>query len=52
VLARGKFERAAFDGRAEAFVVLIAERGLRVQDPAPTPGATADPDDDYLVALA
>jgi len=38
--------------RDEAFVALIAERGLRVEDPAPTPGATNDPDDDYLVALA
>jgi putative PIN family toxin of toxin-antitoxin system len=52
VLGRTKFERAASDGRGEAFVALIAERGLRVDDPAPTPGATADPDDDYLVALA
>jgi uncharacterized protein len=52
VLGRDKFERAASDGRAEAFVALIAERGIRVEDPAPTPGATDDPDDDYLVALA
>jgi len=52
VLARDKFARAASDGRAEAFVVLIAERGFRVEDPAPIPGATDDPDDDYLVALA
>jgi putative PIN family toxin of toxin-antitoxin system len=52
VLGRDKFERAASDGRGEAFVALIAERGVRVEDPAPTPGVTADPDDDYLVALA
>jgi putative PIN family toxin of toxin-antitoxin system len=52
VLGRTKFERAASDGRGEAFVALIAERGLRVDDPAPTPVATDDPDDDYLVALA
>jgi uncharacterized protein len=52
VLGRDKFQRAASDGRAEAFVALIAERGVRVEDPAPTPGVTADPDDDYLVALA
>lgn len=52
VLGRDKFERAASDGRAEAFVALIAERGVRVEDPAPIPGATDDPDDDYLVALA
>ena len=52
VLGRAKFERAASDGRGEAFVALIAERGVRVDDPAPTPGATDDPDDDYLVALA
>ena len=52
VLSRDKFERVASDGRAEAFVVLISECGLRVADPAPTPGATDDPDDDYLVALA
>lgn len=52
VLGRDKFARAASDGRGEAFVALIAERGVRVEDPAPTPGATEDPDDDYLVALA
>jgi len=52
VLARRKFERAASDGRAEVFVALVAERGLRLEDPAPAPGATEDPDDDYLVALA
>jgi len=52
VLGRDKFERAASDGRADAFVALIAERVVRVEDPAPTSGATADPDDDYLVALA
>lgn len=52
VLGRTKFDRAASDGRGEAFVALIAERGLRVDDPAPTPGATDDPDDDYIVALA
>lgn len=52
VLGRAKFERAASDGRGEAFVALIAERGLRIEDPEPMPGATGDPDDDYLVALA
>jgi uncharacterized protein len=52
VLGRDKFERVASDGGGEAFVALIAERGVRVEDPAPTPGATDDPDDDYLVALA
>lgn len=49
---RDKFEKAAFNGRAEAFVALIAERGICVEDPAATPGATDDPDDDYLVVLA
>ncbi len=52
VLGRAKFERAASDGRGEAFVALIAECGARVEGPTPTPGATDDPDDDYLVALA
>lgn len=52
VLGREKFDRVASDGRSAAFVELIAERGVRVEDPAPTPGATDDPDDDYLVALA
>jgi putative PIN family toxin of toxin-antitoxin system len=52
VLGRTKFERATSDGRGAAFVALVAERGLRVEDPELTPGATEDPDDDYLVALA
>jgi putative PIN family toxin of toxin-antitoxin system len=52
VLSRPKFERAASDGRAEAYVALIAERATRVEDLAPAAAATADPDDDYLVALA
>ena len=52
VLGREKFDKVASDGRAEAFVALVAERGVRVEDPAPSPGATSDPDDDYLVALA
>ncbi len=52
VLGREKFDRVASDGCAAAFVELIAERGVRVEDPAPTPGATDDPDDDYLVDLA
>lgn len=52
VLARPKFERATSEGRAERFVAAIIECCAVVADPAIAPGATADPDDDYLVALA
>jgi uncharacterized protein len=52
VLSRPKFDRAASDGRAEAFIALLAERATRVEDPSAIPSATEDPDDDYLVAIA
>jgi putative PIN family toxin of toxin-antitoxin system len=52
VLRRGKFAAYSSEGRADAFVAVIADCGIAVGDPAPEPGATDDPDDDYLVALA
>lgn len=51
VLGREKFSAFASEGRAEAFIALIAERAMLVEDAAPAEGATDDPDDDYLIAL-
>jgi putative PIN family toxin of toxin-antitoxin system len=52
VLTREKFAAYASEGRAEAFVMLLLDRGTVVADVEPTAAETADPDDDYLVALA
>ena len=52
VLQRKKFAKFAADGRGEAFVAVIADCALVVDDPDPELGATDDPKDDYLVALA
>ncbi len=52
VLARDKFAAHAAEGRAEAFVMLLLDRGAVVADVEPAAAETADPDDDYLVALA
>jgi len=43
VLSRPKFARAASEGRAEAYVTLIAERGTRVADPAPCGASPTTP---------
>lgn len=52
VLQREKFAKFAADGRGEAFVAVITDCALVVDEPDPEPGATDDPKDDYLVALA
>jgi putative PIN family toxin of toxin-antitoxin system len=52
VLRREKFAAYSSGGRADAFVAVIADCGVVVDEPEPEPGATDDPDDDYLVALA
>lgn len=52
VLARPKFAEQAADGRADAYVATIAGGAVLVEDPADRESVTADPDDDYLFALA
>jgi uncharacterized protein len=52
VLSREKFRRYASLDQAYSFVRAVARLAVLVEDLAPTPGATADPGDDYLVALA
>lgn len=52
VLDRPKFSTHAAEGRAGAFVAALVDRGVIVKDSSTAAGATADPDDDYLVALA
>lgn len=52
VLAREKFARHAADGRADAYVTALLERVEQVADPPAGKHRTADPDDDYLLALA
>lgn len=52
VLARSKFRRYASREEARAFVDAVARLALLTEDPPATPGATTDPGDDYLVALA
>jgi len=51
VLARPKFSKVSTEDRS-AFVSLVKAVGRTEEDPAPRPGLTTDPDDDYLVALA
>jgi uncharacterized protein len=51
VLNRPKFSRYAADGRADAFIAALVDQMTMVGNVAPEVGATADPDDDYLVAL-
>jgi putative PIN family toxin of toxin-antitoxin system len=51
VLARPKFSIVSVQDRT-AFVNLVRALGRTEADPAPRPGISADPDDDYLVALA
>jgi uncharacterized protein len=52
VLARPKFEKYLTPAEAAAYVSMLVEEGVMVTDPAPQPGLTPDPGDDYLVALA
>lgn len=52
VLMREKFRRYASLDQAHGYVRAVARLAALAEDPAPTPGATPDPGDDYLVALA
>lgn len=52
VLGRPKFKDQAGDGRAQAFIAALAGDALRIDDPPDPPSLLADPDDDYLLALA
>lgn len=50
VLRRPKFAR--FQAQVGPYVAMIESDALLVEDPSDPPGTTADPGDDYLVALA
>lgn len=52
VLARPKLRRYVTPAEAERIVASLQAEALIVPDPALEPGLTADPRDDYLVALA
>ena len=52
VLGREKFAAHASDGRAPAFTAVLLDRAEMVQDAAPGSLKTADPEDDYLIAVA
>jgi len=53
VLAREKFRRYVDLDTVGDYVALLRREGLQVEDPeTPSPLRCADPDDDYLVALA
>lgn len=51
-LSREKFRRYVTKPEAMRFVVWLRHAGELVEDPPLEPGLTADPGDDYLVALA
>jgi putative PIN family toxin of toxin-antitoxin system len=52
VLQRDKFRDSFSERQAAAFVGLLHEHGLAVDDPPEVEPLTPDPADDYLVALA
>jgi uncharacterized protein len=52
VLLRPKFRRYLTEGEVHAYIAAIATATELVLDPSVQAGATPDPDDDYLVALA
>jgi putative PIN family toxin of toxin-antitoxin system len=52
VVMRPKFRRWFDEETARQLVDRIERHAIHRPDPAPTPGATRDPADDYLVALA
>jgi putative PIN family toxin of toxin-antitoxin system len=52
VLRRPKFKRSISAVQIEALLSALAEEGISAADPEAQPGATPDPGDDYLVALA
>lgn len=52
VLARPKLRRWVSETVAAEYLQGLAEEALIADDPPPQPGLSADPGDDYLVALA
>ena len=53
VLGREKFRRYVDLGSARDYVALLRRESMHVADPeTPPPLRSADPDDDYLIALA
>lgn len=52
VLARARFRRWVSAPTAAEFVEGLAEDAIVIEDPAPQPGLSPDPDDDYLITLA
>jgi putative PIN family toxin of toxin-antitoxin system len=52
VLGREKFAKHAAEGRAAAFIATLRDRATMTADPPVGTVKTADPDDDYLLALA
>lgn len=52
VLSREKFAKHTAEGRAKTYIASITESTTHVEDPPASAQQTADPDDDYLLALA
>jgi putative PIN family toxin of toxin-antitoxin system len=52
VLARARFRRWMTAEEADAFVATLRAAATLIEDPPVEAGLTADPDDDFLVALA
>jgi uncharacterized protein len=52
VLSREKFATHTAEGRAKTYIASITESTEHVEDPPAGEQQTADPDDDYLLALA
>lgn len=52
MLERPRFRRWVSREAATEFITGLAQDAVIHDDPPPQPGLTADPDDDYLVALA
>ena len=52
VLSREKFATHTAEGRGQAYIASIAESTKHAEDPPAGEQQTADPDDDYLLALA
>lgn len=52
VIGRPKFAQTIPQAVAQRLIAELAESAILVDDPPAAPGATPDPKDDYLVALA